>query len=705
MNFLRQGQAYQMVLWTAADLAEACAIDETHWVATAAPIEAFRFDPEFLRYLDADQDQRIKSGELKDAVAWTLAVLNDTHGLNAHTSDLKPEAIRDDHPDGKIIRPLLEKIRGDDPAVSLSKIRKWRERLETRPVSEAGVVLPEAAESEEVQTFMADLLSVMQGAPHPSGKKGIDTGTLNSFLDLAAQRRTWRAAAHSDTPGGRTPVRPLGDDTPAARDVYLSIRDTIDRFYALCDVVAMNPESLSDFWPGAPPPPATASAEDIETHLRTAPPAKPNPEGLLRIDARANPAFARQLHALRAQLIVPFFDKTDEVLNREDWKTLRAAMETHLRWKDVEPAPNLAPLGMERLAEMADNFGAIQAVRDLISSQTYAAVDLNQVRLSEKLALYQGLLIDFANNFISFPKLYAADQRAAFEEGTLVLDGRRFNLAIRVPDRAQYLKGLEGGTMFTMVLRLEHPRRPEGREIAVPATSGRKGNLKVGKHGIFQDVDGTEWFATIVHIVDNPISLNEAMAAPFIRLGQTFTRKVEAITQNAEKRLDQSDELLAAPPPPPPPPPPSNNGQAIAGGGIAIAALGSSLAFMTKTFAGLTLPQVVGGLLVAILAFLIPSAIIAALRLGKRDLSTLLEAAGWGINARMRLSRTQRLGFTRKPAYPEESKFQRGRAWWLTRTLWVLLMLLLVTQLFFNCSSNPTAPPAPPTTEESDSPD
>ncbi len=680
MKFQLQGKAYHMVIESAADLKAARETDETLWVATGAPISAFRLDMEFLRYLDQDQDQRIKSGELKNAVDWLLSVLSDPGGIDRAATDLRPETVNDLHPDGKFIRPLLERIRGDDPTVSLAKIRKWRARLESRPVSEAGVVLPEAAEREDVRKLMEDLLKVMPGAAHPSGKNGVNEATLHDFLALAKARQAWRAQAAGDEPGGRSEVRPLGDDTPAAHAVYLQIRDAIDRFYALCDVVAMNPDALPQLWPGPPVPQDAENAEDIQSHLRKAPLAQPNPEGLLRIDKRVNPAFARLLHEFRAKLIVPYFDKTDEILNRNDWQRLRTAMERHGEWKAAEPGPHLAPLGAERVREIAES-PRLQDVRNLINTQISAAVDLNQVRLTEKLALFQGHLLEFANNFISFPQLYAPDERAAFEEGSLILDGRRFNLAVRVPDRAQYLKGIEGGTMFIMILKLEHPRRPEGWEIAVPATSGRQGNLKVGKHGIFQHVDGTEWFATILHIVDNPISLNEAMAAPFIRLGQSFTRKVEAMTQAAEKKLDQSGEFLESPPPPPPPPPaPGGNGQMLAGGGIAIAALGSSLAFMTKTFAGLTLPQILGGLLVAILAFLIPSAIIAAIRLSKRDLSVFLEAGGWGINSRMRLGRAQRFAFTGKPAYPDNSSFQRNRIWWLVRALWIVFALYLAVQ-------------------------
>jgi len=684
MDFFLQGKAYHAVLRDAEGLKQILTLDETLWVATSAPVSAFRMDAEFLKLLDQDQDARIKAGEFRSALRWTLEVLSDLSGLNEGSSTLHPAAISADSADGTKIRALLERIRGDEAAVSLAKLRGWRQRLEGRPVSEAGVVLPEAAERDAVRLWMQDVLAVIPGSPHPSGKAGLDEASLKCFEDSARKRLAWLARAASDELGGRSEVCPLGDETEAAFGIYRSVRDGLDRYFALCDLCLIDPNAADRFWPGVSAA-ALPAAEEVVALLRQAPLAKPNPEGLLRLDARVNPAYARDLHEFRARIVIPLFDKTDEVFTRGDWRRVRDAMEQFAGWKADEPAPSFAPLSAERLHALLES-PHLAAVRELIRSQTTATLDLQQVRLAEKLALFQANLLTFANNFISFPHLYDPKAKAAFEEGTLLMDGRRFNLAVRVPDRAQYLKNIEGGTMFILILRLEHPERPDGLEVAVPATSGRKGNLRVGKHGIFQDVKGREWFATITHICDNPVSLAEAMSAPFLRLGAAFTRKVESITQSAEKKLDQSTDLLdlaGAPPPPPPPqaPAPAASGQLLAGGGIAVAAMGSSLAFMTKTFSGLSLTQILGGLLVAVLAVLIPSAVIAAMRLNRRDLSVLLEGTGWAVNSRMRLSRAQRLAFTSKPAFPKESRFIRDREWWLQRALLATLLLYLLSRL------------------------
>jgi hypothetical protein len=78
---------------------------------------------------------------------------------------------------------------------------------------------------------------------------------------------------------------------------------------------------------------------------------------------------------------------------------------------------------------------------------------------------------------------------------------------------------------------------------------------------------------------------------------------------------------------------------------------------------------------------LIPSSIIAWLRLRKRDLSVLLEGAGWAVNSRMRLNQTQCRAFTRKPKLPKGSQRERGLDWWLWRILWILIAILLISRL------------------------
>ncbi len=687
MNFKRYGSSYHPVIRNAADLRAALDLDKSLWVATSAPISAFRMDPEFLKYLDSDADLRVKCGELVDAVAWLFRMLKDPQGIDTASSTLRPADLNPDHPEAQKIATLLKQIFPDKSEISLKEIRQWRTQLEKRPVSETGVVLPDAAGDPLGRAFIEDLLKVLPGVPHPSGQPGVNRASLETFNEMLSARLSWLAELEARDELGRSRIQPLGPDTAAAFAVYQKVKPAIDHFFRLCDAVNLDPASLTRSWPGLPAALNWEDAHAVDTALRHAPLAAPNPERILKFDKNLNPAWTRDLHDFRQQVILPLLDRTDEILSPQIWQELCDKMDAYGEWQAREPAVNLTALPAARLAEMQAD-ALQQKVRDLILHQAGSAIDLQEVRRVEKLALYQGLLLEFANNFIAFPYLYDPDKQAGFEMGTLIMDGRRFHLSVEVPDRTAYLKGIEGGTMFIMIVELLHAQRKEKFEIAVPATAGQQGNLKLGKHGVFMHVDGSQWFATVVHIADNPISLGEAMMEPFKRLGRAVTQKVEAITQSAEKKLEQSGgeavtQLQSAAPAPAPAAatPAPSSGNMLAGGGIAIAALGSSAAFITKIFAELQPADVVKGLLAAVLAVLIPSSIIAWLRLRKRDLSVLLEGAGWAVNSRMRLNQTQCRAFTRKPKLPKGSQRERGLDWWLWRILWILIAILLISRM------------------------
>ena len=60
-------------------------------------------------------------------------------------------------------------------------------------------------------------------------------------------------------------------------------------------------------------------------------------------------------------------------------------------------------------------------------------------------------------------------------------------------------------------------RRPNGETMKIVAcfTQGDADYLMVGRNGVFYDRKGRDWDATIVKIVENPISIRQAFWAPY----------------------------------------------------------------------------------------------------------------------------------------------------------------------------------------------
>jgi hypothetical protein len=360
-------------------------------------------------------------------------------------------------------------------------------------------------------------------------------------------------------------------------------------------------------------------------------------------------------------------------------------------WMEAKPETPVADRGSSILKRYVEG-SSQEEVGALITRGRETTLVLESVRLLEKLILFQAWLLPFVNSFVSFPDLYDPKGRALFEMGTLVIDGRHFNLSVRVVDRDRHAKISDSSNIFVLYTKVLSQEGEELYEVAVPVTAGGRGTLQVYKRGIFIDVEGREHDAIIAQIVENPISLSEAMTAPFKLLGATITGRIEKITEKAQEKLEETGAdavgwieqstkvgqgavapALVSPSPPAIP----SKASLLAGGGIAIAALGSSFAFIINTLASLDLRTLLGGLTVALLGILVPVTLVAILKLSKRDLSAILEGSGWAINARMHLTRSQARSFTCRPSFPEGSKGIRHRSWlfWL---FWLFLLAAVI---------------------------
>ena len=667
MTFRKFGRTYHLRIRSAADLRQVLDLSETHWVAVSAPIDTIHCDSVLLELLDSDRDGRIRPSDLKKAIRWTLEVLRDTDELSRASTDLRIEAINGDGEDGQRILAAVEKIlrrfAGEEPdRITLAQVREIKRQEEVQAISGAGAVLSDAARDDEVASFIEDIVATVGGVSHPGGGTGIAQENLDRFLSEARAFLSWRE--HGRVAGNRTSnVMPFAQDTPAMFAAFLSIRGKVDQYFAQCRAVSLDP-ALAQRFGSSPEQLSQMDLNDpaiIQDVLEQAPLAPPHPQHEIDLDATVNPAYSESLARLREAVLEPILGTAVSSLTENAWQRVKEAFAAHEDWVGSKLGDVVEPLGEDKLRDYLDGHH-VEKVGALIEKVREAAIVLDDIRLVEKLILFQANLITFANNYVSFPDLYEQGRRALFDCGDLVMDGRRFNLAVRLTDRTEHARIAKTSNIHVLYVEITGPE-VEPYEVAIAVTSGGRGNLFVGKRGVFRDVNALELDARIVHVIENPISLSEAIVAPFRRLGTAAAGKIESITTAAEGRLDEagsaavvSKQRVEEHPPPSQAAQQSKAGgmgSTLAGGGIAVAALGSSLAFVTKTLAGLSIPTILAGLGGALLAVIVPMLIIAFVKLRRRDLSAILEGSGWAINARMRLTRAQSRHFTERPPFPE----------------------------------------------------
>jgi hypothetical protein len=183
----------------------------------------------------------------------------------------------------------------------------------------------------------------------------------------------------------------------------------------------------------------------------------------------------------------------------------------------------------------------------------------------------------------------------------------------------------------------------EKMTIAAAFTDGDSDNLMVGRNGIFYDRKGRDWHATIVKIVDNPISIRQAFWSPYKRvirfIGEQVAKRAAAADAAASDKVMTASVAAgkkavsgAAPAAKP-----KIDIGVVAALGVAVGGITAALGMFLQAFFGLGFWMPVG---VAVLLLLIscPSMIIAWLKLRQRNLCPILDANGWAINTRARIN-------------------------------------------------------------------
>ena len=648
----RFGKGYEVKISKAEDLTAILELEASSWTATNVTAKMIHCDPVFLEYLDIDKNGRILCFEVKQAVRWLTTALQDLSEMMVGSDVLTPEAVNRESDVGRMILEGAEFVSAaekgvPEAAVTLSEVRRKKHLMETTSINAQGIVLPSAVRDKETAEFIKDVISTMGGVLHPSGREGIDESRIQAFFHQAEAYLQWEA---------ESPLKPLGDATEAASAVFLELSDRMDEFYLLCQKV-----SLERHLPDRSFPVTDEGAdgnrtfnENLTAFLETSPISEPKEEPTLHFAGYINPFYREKLSELKSSVIDQLLEEEVSELTAENWERIKEKMTPYCEWISRMPAETdgsgdgIPELGSEKLRLYTDK-KYLRASNILIEKTKKVRQHFEKILLVEKTILYQVWLLKLVNNFVNFSDFFDLERRALFEEGTLIIDGRKLNLALLVENRTAHAFIAANSNMFVIYAEVQPPNG-EKFEIAAPVTAGTKGNLFIGKLGIFRDIDGGEFHAVITQVIDNPISLKEAFFAPWKRLRRFVTEKVEGLTTTREKELEKMIKQ-----------PGMGGTQPASGGstsgafmgiGVAVAALGSAGAFIVKTLSGLRWYTVAGTLGAAILAIMIPGLLLSAIKLNKRDLSSILEASGWAINVRMKLTGRLARHFTQYPSYP-----------------------------------------------------
>ncbi len=683
-KFFRAGGFDQVQLDSGADLLALDQLDQKLWVALSCPTRGIEFDQRTLDLIDTDGDGQVRAREVLAAIAWAGALLKDPDLLARNNSRLALSDIADDTAEGRDIaasaRHILQSLgKSQAGEISLEDMADIERFLASLQFNGDGVVCAKQVEDGDLRSAVEDIARTQGTLPDMSGDQGIDQKIADTFFTEAREYAEWYAKGEADAA-----ILPLGQDSLGAADALHAVQEKVDDYFTRCQMAAFDVRAAL---------PLSRAVEDYQ-RLATQVLSKQNADiagfPLASIEADRplplrsgiNPVWLDRMEALQLRVVRPLLGERDDITAGE-WAELCARFAAHAEWQKAKPVTKVDELGIERLRELIN--GDCQArIGALIAQDKAVEPEIRAIRSVERLIRYQRDLFRLANNFVSFRDFYSGREQAIFQLGTLYLDGRSCNLCVKVDDVATHA-GYANASGICLAY-CELVRGSEKMYIAAAFTAGDADFLTAGRHGVFYDREERDWLATIVRIVDHPISIRQAFWSPYKKLSRAISEQMQKFASSKASAVQEkmTQTVLEGGKGGAPAKAPFDVAKfagIFAAIGLAIGAIGGILASIVGGILSLKVWQVPLAVMGLMLAVSGPSMALAWFKLKRRNLGPILDACGWAINARALINIPFGTSLTGLPHLPPGAHRSLSDPYAQKQPLWPYVIALMALGL------------------------
>ena len=583
MLIQKLGGSYQFIIKSPEELKHIPDLNVARWAASAAASENLNCDQKFLEFLDSDKNGRIRADEVKEAYLWLKDVVKDFSVLHSESEAiLDLSEISDATDQGRELLTAVSELLSEcvkDNKIRIEDVRAKAKSLASGPLKGNGVITATAFNGTLSRQLAEDIISVTGGVPGPGGEKGISEFLLEGFLNDADSYLKWEN--NPDIPAGQK----FSTDYP----VYNKLRGKLDEYFDYCRMIILDPANRSRFTstPYLLPELELKDHDAVQEYLKSAPLASPCPETVIDFEKDVNPFYQEDA----ANFVNTFAMK---VMTLKQWQQLKerfAAYEEYLIGKDGNRVDRLGSDKLNRYLKSP----ALEKLRNLLKEDNNLKIRLQKLSDLEKLILFKQHFFRFTRNFVSFGELFTPGKHSMIQAGTVIMDGRCFDLTIRIKDDIlEHKKIAAKCNMYIMYLKLKSRDKTKNFEekimyVATAVAGGGCSRLYIGKPGIFIGWDGNAWDARVVDIVNGPVSLLQSLLLPLNNFSNFMSEKLEKVTSlaNLQQTLNKSLTVPADAA--------KTGSSALTGGSImvlcgsiGVAAIGSSIAFIIKSLSAVS---------------------------------------------------------------------------------------------------------------------
>lgn len=686
-QIFRMGGSNQVMLKSGDDIANLAGLDQKLWAALSCPVTGIRFDAKTLQMLDADHDQRVRVPEILAAVDWMKVRLTSLDSLLIGTDKVQLSAINGATPEGEALLANVKRIlkdlgRPEASEITLSDLESQKKAFADTPFNGDGILPPDSVSDEALRQTVADIIATVGGVTDVGGKTGVDQAKVDEFFAAVKARLAWQDAAKE------AGVLPLADGTAKAAAAVKAVESKFDDYFARCGLVAFDGRAQQplDWSEGAFAALTDKSLTTDFALVKDLPLARPVAGGVIDATTAINPYWAAAVAEFRSAVMEPMGIAS---LAAAEWQRVKATFAPYFGWQGGESGKEIAALDADRLAKLAAGDDAAK-LAELIAKDAALAPEYAKLVEVEQLIRYHANLLELLNNMVNMGKLYDPNAWPVFRVGTLYLDGRACSLCFQVADAGAHSAQADASKCCLVYCSISRPGSGDAGTICAPVTAGVARTLYVGRNGVFYDVDGKDWEAKVVKLVDHAISLKEAFWSPWRKIVEALGNQInkflaskqDAAVSNVTANVNDAAAAPAAAPK-------KLEGAALASSvaviGIAIGAIGSAIGALLQLASGLPWWKSLLGVAAVILVVSLPSVALTWFKLRSRDLAPILNACGWAINHRLGFSLKLGRLFTSEAKLPEDAKrnfsdpYADSKPW----GLWLLLLLAAAAALWY----------------------
>lgn len=656
-NFFCAGGVEQLSIRTPEELAAVETLDPKLWLAISMPTSEIDFDARTLELIDSDGDGRIRVAEIKAAVAFVREHLCDFSSFFAGKTNLPIKAIKPESPLSQAARRLLEDSGSDSGELALEAARRAFASFDMRPFNGDALITPASAEGDAENEKLIKEIAACYDAP----SAGIACDQVNNFVADAEKAIAWHTTAEAESAS----VFPLGDQTGNAFSAIEAIRTKVDDFFARARLASYDPDAAAKLNP-SPDAVAALAQNDITSDATKAFPLARIKAGtdILPLASGINPAWADALAKLRDDALIPALNLPAETceMTEAQWKTLLEKFSAYAAWLAQKPADKILSIPLARLREIITE-KPLESLAPLFERDNAEAPQREKLLNLERLCLYSGNLFSLLRNYVSFADFYTLAPETIFIAGTLYIDSRECALCTRIQNVAAHAALAAKSNCY--IAYCNCTRKSDGKTMTIAAVLGDGDSdfLSVGRNGLFVDKSGADWDATVTKIIEQPISLRQAVWSPYKKLATFIETQINNFAAAREKKVDQNLSSgvgtvasTANSPAGTAPKPAFDIGKFVgifAAIGLALGAIGAALAALGSAFMSLAWWQMPLAILGVFLLISVPSVIITGMKLRRRTLGPILDANSWAVNARAKINISLGKAYTKMPKKPK----------------------------------------------------